>query len=122
MQSDLALASRNTEKFISYRPVSAVVKRPALTDDGAGGIRKGAHTALPPQRIRRVPTALNIQVDTSEMGRVERFDLYLVGMPDFDVQKGDVVEVGDNTYDVRFVSRIPEHRIAAGVVEVRDGS
>lgn len=122
MQRDLALATKNTERFIEYRPVEAVVNRAPLVDDGAGGNIKGTPVALAPQKVRRVPTSLRQQVDTTEAGRVKKFDLYLVGMPGFDVQEGDLVDIEGSTYDVVFVSVIPEHRVAAGVVEVRDGS
>ncbi len=119
MQADQRYAEKQTRAFIKYRETPVVVERPQTVDDGAGGRLPATPLTLPPQKMRRVPVALNKQVITTEDGRTLRFELYFVAMPDADVQEEDLLRTEDGRqYKVMFISSIPEHRLSVGATEV----
>lgn len=108
-----------TQMFINERPISIVVKRVTRTSDGQGGFTKSTPTNLSAQTVRKVARARMADVDTrvTEDGSVVVPTAVLIGMPSLNIQRYDVCDIGGVPHEVVFVSRLPEWRTHAEVVE-----
>jgi len=108
-----------TQMFIDQRPIDVVLQRSAKVSDGQGGWTKTPLTTLPPQRVRKVATArlADLTARTTEDGAVVVPTAYLVCMPDVDIQRYDTFELAGILHEVLYVTRLPEWRVQAEVVE-----
>jgi len=112
-----------TRMFINERPVNVVFERIAKVSDGQGGWVKTPLATLPPQTVRKVATSrlADLSSRTTEDGAVVVPSAYLIGMPDLDVQRYDKVAIDGVPHEVVYVTRLPEWRVQAEVVEISGG-
>ena len=108
-----------TQMFINERPVMISFVRTVKTSDGQGGWTKTTPTTLSPQRVRKV--AQGRVSDTTQRvssdGAVVIPTSVLIGMPDLDVQRYDTFLYNGVPHEVLWVTRLPEWRTSAEVVE-----
>ena len=109
-----------TQMFIDERPIDVVFQRVSKVSDGQGGWTKSPSAPLPPQAMRKVATArlADLSARTTEDGAVVVPSAYLIGMPDVDVQRYDKCELYGVMHEVVYVTRLPEWRVQAEVVEI----
>lgn len=108
-----------TQMFIDERPVDVAIERITKIVDGQGGWTKSPPTTLPPQRVRKV--AQGRVSDTKQRmasdGALVIPTAVLIGMPDLDVQRYDKFSLYGVLHEVVWVTRLPEWRTSAEVVE-----
>lgn len=109
-----------TKMFIDQRPIDVVFERVSKVSDGEGGWTKTPLATLPPQQCRKVATSrlADLSARTTENGSVVVPSAYLICMPDVDVQRYDKCELYGVPHEVVYVSRLPEWRVQAEVVEI----
>jgi len=108
-----------TQMFIDERPVMITFTRSSKTADGQGGWTKTGPTPLSPQQCRKVAQgriADTTQRMTSDGALVIPTSV-LIAMPDFDVQRYDTFLYDGLPHEVLWVTRLPEWRVQAEVVE-----
>lgn len=108
-----------TQMFIDERPIELALVRSTKVSDGEGGWTKTSPTTLSPQRVRKVAQgriADTTQRMTSD-GALVIPTAVLIAMPDFDVQRYDTFTLDGIPHEVLWVTRLPEWRVQAEVVE-----
>lgn len=113
IESDMNVVQ--TKAFIDHDPIWVTMRRPAVTDDGAGGTIRSAPEDISAQRVRVSGQPRRAVVTTEEDGQVE-VDVSLIGMPDFDVQLGDLFYLRSWEYEVVNVQDQPAWRMVAEAV------
>lgn len=110
---------RLTEAFINERPVDVILMRPVVVEDFSGGYVSSGSSPLPSQTVRKVasPFVRDAAARVITDGDQNRPSFTLIGMPDVDILKDDTFEIDGVWHRVTSVSRIPEWRVAADVVE-----
>ena len=108
-----------TQMFIDERPIMLAFLRTVKTSDGQGGWTKTNPTPVSPQRVRKVA-----QGRVSDLTQRVGIDgalvvptAVLIGMPDLDVQRYDTFIFEGINHEVLWVTRLPEWRTSAEVVE-----
>lgn len=109
---------KQTAAYINQNAIEVVLRRGKWEADGKGGTLKAPPLPLPSQVCRMVAIGLVRAVTerTTADGRVVVPSYVLVGMPEFDVEVGDIFTYDDRDYEVVNVSRLPEWRTQAEVV------
>lgn len=109
-----------TQMFIDQRPIDVVFERVSKTSDGQGGWTKTPLATLSPQTMRKVATSrlADVATRTTEDGSVIVPSAYLICMPDVDVQRYDKCVLYGIKHEVVYVTRLPEWRVQAEVVEI----
>lgn len=108
-----------TKMFIDERPIDVVFQRVSKVSDGQGGWTKTPLATLPPQTMRKVATSRLADLSTrvTENGATVVPSAYLICMPDTDVQRYDKCVIDGVPHEVVYVTRLPEWRVQAEVVE-----
>jgi hypothetical protein len=109
MTTDTAYTSaKSTEAFIDESPSYVSFKRTAKVHTAAGGWAGGAESTLRPQKVRLVSQSGYLVdhrlTDTGEVA-VPRF--VVVGMPETDMERGDVFEYGGENFRINRVNTVP---------------
>jgi hypothetical protein len=104
-----------TQAFIDHDPLYVTLSRPEVTGDGAGGAIVEAPALLNAQRVR-VSGQTRPRVVTTPEGKQVEVDLSLIGLPDFDVQVGDLFILRSWQYEVVNVQDQPAWRMVAEAV------
>lgn len=118
MTLDTSLHLHQTQAFIDERPIEVVITRKEKVTTAAGGYRWANPEALPPQ-VMRLVEMLRIQGRESRMdsdGKLVVPTHIAVMMPDSDIQIHDSFPAYDGTWEVVWVSKLPEWRWQAEVV------
>lgn len=114
-----AIHLKQTEAFIAENPEAIVLTRRAKVVQQSGGWRYDAGVALLAQNFRKV--AVGRVKDTvervTEDGRTVIPSAVLIGLPERDIQRGDLFTLDGVPHEVVFVNRRPEWRVSAEVVE-----
>ena len=117
---------RLTRRFIEENPSVATVKRRTRSDDGEGGYAlsdvdgEGTHTLdLNAVRLVQRRNLGDQSVRITPDGRSVVPTYIVVAMPDESIKEEDVILLGGQRYEVVFVSRSPQWRLSAEVVEFR---
>jgi hypothetical protein len=115
----LPIHLKQTAKFVDENPQDIVFNRETKVADGMGGWRKNATAALPPQTMRMVAQERvgSVTTRTTPDGRIVTPTFKLVGVPPIDVQALDTFSIGDDDYEVVYVSTSPAWRVTADVIE-----
>lgn len=108
-----------TQMFIDERPINVVFARVSKVSDGQGGWIKTPLASLPAQRVRKVATSrlADLSARVTEDGATIVPSAYLIGMPSMDVQRYDKCVIDGVPHEVVYISRLPEWRTQAEVVE-----
>lgn len=116
-----AIHLKQTDAFVAQRPVEIVLHRETKVPDGAGGWKTNANTAIAAQTFRLVPIGRvgALSTRTTPDGRIVTPTMSLVGTPPKDVEELDTFSIGEDNYEVVFVSRLPEWRVTAEVIQHR---
>jgi hypothetical protein len=117
--AEAKMAIRNTRAFIDADPVTVVFLRPVKEETPAGGIKSGPPLELPPQRARLVPLSGNVWDRSKQKvdeGNIPDVTFQLIGMPGFDVRKGDEFLVAGDEWKVTHVSPERTVRVSAGIM------
>lgn len=114
MLTEQELHERQTRRFIDIRPESFIVVRRPHVPTTAGGYTLGAETRLLGQSFRRIAMG-TFPARVDENGETVRADFAIIGMPDADLELFDVLESGDDSYRVIYVTKTPNWRAYAEV-------
>lgn len=111
---------RQTEAFIAENPSAITIKRRSKTETASGGWKWGSPVPLPSsQTMRKVGSnrvSVTIQRTTTD-GKQVIPSAVLVGLPDADIQVGDLFDLDGKTYEVLTVDNDhPPWRMQAEVV------
>jgi hypothetical protein len=119
MALDTAEHLAATQMFIDERPVSIVLQRSARVTDSQGGWTKGAPAPRTAQVMRKVASGrvMDMQERVTEDGSVVVPTASLIGMPDVDIERYDTFVLDGVKHEVVWVSRLPEWRMQAEIVE-----
>lgn len=107
---------KQTRHLIDDQPSDLVLTRLTLEDDGAGGHAPTDDDPLDPQTVRIVGipgTPVRMVPDGREVIAAKS----IVGMPDLDVEIGDVFVIDSYSYEIVMVSREPGWRTIAQAAE-----
>lgn len=108
---------RQTTAYIRAEPVLLVLKRPSLVKTGAGGLRQGTPTPLPPQKVRLIPfkrRLTKLTRDTPE-GDIINLPYVLMGFWDMNIKVGDEFEYEDGQYKVESIEPNRAFRTLANI-------
>lgn len=113
---------RLTEAFVRENPVDIEITRYSTTSDGAGGYVRGAPETLAVQTMRKVASSFksDLAVRHTSDGREVKPTATMIGLPDVDIQDGDLFIIEGVSHEVVFTERLPKWRVSAEVVELRD--
>lgn len=109
-----SLHVKQTEKFIAGASSRIVFRRAIKEGDPSGGQRTVGHSDRDAQEVRVVGLRSPRVIVTNE-GRTVIVDKVVVGLPDLDVEVGDLFQHGGQNYEVTNVSREPGWRTQAEV-------
>lgn len=101
------ILDRLLDWFNEDNPVEVVLMRSTEERTTAGGTKKGAPFALPPQPGRIVLANKELINRTLPNGQILSPEATLVLRRTADIERGDTFTVGEDEYKVVFVTRLP---------------
>lgn len=109
-----------TQQFIDYRPVEVTIRRPVVTISPAGGRVRGAPITVGTWTVRPVEgSAVGGHAGSERLtsdGALAVPTHRVTAMPDCEVQRFDEFDWDGKTWEVLWVSRMPEWRVEMQVI------
>ena len=110
---------RVTQDFINEHPVAAIPQRQSRVANGTGGFTLGVPVVQAPQIVRKVGlnSVTGVTERTTPDGELVLVTAIVVALPDANIQTGDTLAIGDDTFQVLSVAFDPPWRLQAEVYQ-----
>ena len=108
---------RVTQDFINEHSVVAIPQRSSRVPNGTGGFTHGVPVVQTPQTVRKVGlnSVTGVTERTTVDGELVLVTAMIVALPDANIQVGDSLAIGPDTFQVLSIAFDPPWRLQAEV-------